>query len=299
MLDPERLHRVQGLPAHLRANLRGQDHVVVPVAASLARVELGLSPADRPKRSFLFLGPTGVGKTELALLCARFLYGPDGLHRFDLSEFDGANATQRLLGANRTDRGLLGDRLARSNGGLLLFDEVEKADPKVWDLFLQILESARVTVATGETFSLSAWVIVLTSNLGGAEAMRMEHSSNAAIEAAVLRRAGQAMRPELFGRIEEKHVFARLSPSSQREIASLLVARETARLRRLGHDLEVSPEALEFLICEGFDPHLGARPLRGVVERQLQELVVNALILSGQAQGRVVLTAPRKLGLLR
>jgi len=299
MVDPERLLRVRGLAPHLRANLRGQDHVVDPVSASLARVELGLSPEGRPKRSFLFLGPTGVGKTELAILCAHFLFGPDGLHRFDLSEFAGENATQRFLGADRSDRGLLGDRLARSSGGLLLCDEVEKAHPEMWDLFLQMLESSRITVATGETFSLSGWVIVFTSNLGGAEAMRMERSSVEAIEAAILRRTAQTLRPELFGRIEEKHVFARLSPSTQREIASLMVARETARLRGLGHDLEVSGEALEFLLREGFDPHLGARPLRGVIERQLQDLVVHELIHSGHARGRVVLASARTLGLSR
>jgi ATP-dependent Clp protease ATP-binding subunit ClpB len=170
----------------------------------------------------------------------------------------------------------------------LLFDELEKAHPLVLDLFLQMLWHGRITVATGEKFHLGNHYVVFTSNIGSAEAMRMERSSFASVEHAVLRRVEQTLRPELVGRIEEKIVFARLTSDVQREICALEVAKETARLRGLGFDLEVTREALEFLVREGYDPRLGARPMRRAVERHLQDSVVRSLFAIGCGQGKVV-----------
>jgi len=135
--------------------------------------------------------------------------------------------------------------------------------------------------------SVSGWYVIFTSNLGSSEAMRMERSSFATIEAAVLRRVTQFLRPEFGPRIDEKLVFARLAAEIQCEICELLVAGETARLRGLGHDLVVSRAALEFLVREGFDAQLGARPMRRSVERHLQEAVVRSLFAHGLASGRV------------
>jgi len=286
---PESLEKLRGLEAHLRANLKGQDHVLAKVAGVLARGEMGLKPAGRPRGSFLFVGPTGSGKTELALCFTEFLLGPDCLHRFDMSEYQLQSSVDRLLGAGPNDRGVLGRVLKCGRRGTLLFDEMEKAHPLVLDLFLQMLDGARVTVATGETLSVSEYYLVFTSNLGAAEAVRMEQLGRAGIERAVLRRVEQHLRPELTARIEEKLVFGRLTPAVQREICGLLVARETARLRSLGHDLVVTREAMEFLLREGFDSQLGARPLRATIERHLQGAVVSSLLESGFARGRVVL----------
>ena len=291
MADAERLALLRGLEPHLRLQILGQERVVARAASALVRAELDLTPPNRPRGSFLLVGPTGTGKTELTLSFTRYLLGPDRVHRFDLSEYQNQSSVEKLLGADRSDPGLLGRALAASPRGTLLFDEMEKAHPLVLDLFLQMLDAARITVATGETHNLAEWYVVFTSNIGSAEAMRMERSGPASIEAAVLRRVTQTLRPELVGRIEEKLVFSRLSPEVQREICALLVARETARLRALGHDLEITRDALEFLVREGYDPYLGARPMRRAVERHLQEAVVRCLLAAGCARGEIVVGA--------
>lgn len=288
MNDAVRQDRLRGLEAHLRHWIRGQDHVIRHVAAALLRAEMGLSSPDQPLTSSLFVGPTGTGKTELALCFSDYLFGPGHVVRFDLSEYQNQSSVERLLGADRSDPGLLGRALHGRTHGTLLFDEIEKAHRLVLDLFLQMLHPARVTLATGDTLSFVSWHVVFTSNIGAADAMRMERSSQASIEAAVLRRVAQELRPELEVRIAEKYVFARLTPDVQREVCALLIACETARLRGLGHDLAVSREAVEFLLREGFDTYRGARPLRRAVERHLQQAVVRSLLAHGYANGQVV-----------
>lgn len=204
-----------------------------------------------------------------------------------MTEYQDRSAINKLLGEDRADIGLLGRALREVECGTLLFDEFEKAHPLILDVFLQMLWNARVTVATGETFRLASFYLGFTSNIGGADATRMAHSSFSSVEQAILRRVEQTLRPELVGRIDEKLVFARLSPDVQREICELEVRKETERLRGLGYDLEVSREAIEFLIREGFHPHLGARPLRKTVERHLQDAVVRRLFAIGIVRGRV------------
>lgn len=288
--------RLAGLEAHLRSRIRGQDRLVTRIASVLARGEMGLADSRRPRGSFLFVGPTGTGKTELALCFTEYLFGADRLARFDMSEYQAASGAERMTGENSRDPGLLGRVLARMEHGTLLFDEMEKAHPRVLDLFLQMLDAARITLATGETKSVAPFYLVFTSNLGAAEAIRMERSSRSSVEASVLRRVEQELRPELVGRIDEKVVFARLSPDVQREICELNVAREVARLHELGYDLSVSREAIEFLLREGYHARLGARPMRRAVERHLQEAVVRDLFASGIGAGRVGV-APNQRGL--
>jgi len=297
MTDPRsRLERLRGLEPHLRARIRGQDHLLPRVAGALSRGELGLAARSRPRGSFLFIGPTGTGKTELVLCFSDYLFGPGAVCRFDMSEYQNTSSVERLLGADATDSGLLGGALSRVPRGTLLFDEMEKAHPRVLDLFLQMLDAGRITLATGETKSLVDYYVVFTSNLGAAEAMRMEQSSRASIEAAVLRRVAQEVRPELVGRIDEKLVFARLAPEVQREICALLVNAEVTRLRGVGFDLQITREAMEFLLREGYDARFGARPMRRAVERHIQGAVVRDLFASGLGVGRVDL-APTRDGL--
>jgi ATP-dependent Clp protease ATP-binding subunit ClpB len=291
MADAARIARLQGLDAHLRTHLRGQDHVVTRAAAVFTRGELGLARPDRPRGVFLAVGPTGTGKTELVLLAARYLFGADRVRRFDLSEYQRADAVERLLGADASDPGAVGRAAAGPSPRIWLFDELEKAHPKVLDLFIQLLEPGRITLATGGVVSLQDDYLAFTSNIGAPEAMRMARSSLASIEQAVLRRVAEALRPELLARIPDQLVFARLAPDVQREIAGLHLASEVARLKAAGFDLEVSREALEFLIREGFHPQLGARPLRQTIERHLQDAVVRGLFGCGSGTGRVVFDA--------
>ena len=291
MADAARIAHLRGLEAHLRTQLRGQDHVIARAAAVFTRGELGLARPDRPRGVFLAVGPTGTGKTELVLLAARYLFGEDRVRRFDLSEYQRTDAVERLLGADWADAGAVGRAAVGATPRVWLFDELEKAHPKVLDLFIQMLEPGHITLASGEVVSLKNDYIAFTSNIGASEAMRMARSGMASIEQAVLRRVSEALRPEILARVPDKLVFARLTPDVQREIAGLHLANEVARLKSVGFDLEVSSEALEFLIREGFHPELGARPLRQTIERQLQNAVVRGLFTCGSGAGRVVFDA--------
>lgn len=283
----EHRNRLQTLAGFLRSNLRGQDHVIDRAAAIFHRGELGLVSRDRPRGIFLAVGPTGTGKTELVLLAAHHVFGDAAVCRFDLSEFQRADAVERLLGTDSHDPGALGRMLGEARSLVLLFDELEKAHPKVFDLFIQMLDPGQVMLATGRRIDLSECYIAFTSNLGAAEAARMTRSNFASVEQAILRRLGDSLRPEFLARIPEKLVFAPLSPAVQREIGELHVDKEVARLRQHGFDLEVTGEALEFMLRQGCDPRLGARPMRQTIERQLQDLVVRGLFATGHGGGRV------------
>lgn len=291
MPSPEQLAHLRGLEAHLRAHLRGQDHVLPRMAGVFVRGELGLARRDRPRGVILAVGPTGTGKTESILLTGKYLLGEDSIRRFDLSEFQRADAVERLLGTDVSDRGAFGRAVAGICRRLWLFDELEKAHPKVFDLFIQMLEPGQLTLATGEMISFRDDYIAFTSNLGAGEAMRMARSGLASIEQAVLRRVAEALRPEILARIPDKLVFGRLGADVQREIAELHLAGEVARLRSVGFDLEVSREAVEFLMREGFHPHLGARPLRQTIERHLQDAVAQGLFSCGFGSGRIVVNS--------
>ena len=218
---------------------------------------------------------TGVGKTEITLAFTEFLFGGDKLFRFDMSEYQTQESLGILLGARLGERGTLGMAYDKSPSGTLLFDEIEKAHPRVLDVFLQILDAARVTMASGDTLDFSRHYIVLTSNLGAAEILHLQHSTQATLERHVLTRAQQSLRPEMFARITEKLVFNRLSYDHQLEIAALLLANELKFLLEKGHELAVDESVLPFLVRRGFHPKLGARPLRDAIEKQELDIFVS------------------------
>lgn len=276
-----------GLAGHLHAHIRGQPEALELIGSVLTRGELGFAHPRRPKGSFLFIGPTGVGKTETVNVFTRYLFAGAAPIRFDLSEYQLQKAVDKLLGENAGDRGLLGRALAGVTSGTLLFDELEKAHPLVLDLFLQVLEDGRITLATGETLDLTGFYVVFTSNIGSREVMGMASPPFASVKRTVLTRAAQQLRPELFGRITEKVVFARLDYATQRVICQQLIATESARLAALGHAVTVDPEAVEFLVREGYHRTLGARPMRGVVERCLQDAVALEVVAGRPGRGRV------------
>jgi ATP-dependent Clp protease ATP-binding subunit ClpA len=275
------------LEAHLRRRIRGQDHVLPRVVSLLQRGELGLAKPNRPRGSFLFLGPTGVGKTETALTFTEFLFGPGKLFRFDMSEYQTQESLGVLLGARLGERGTLGMASDKAHCGTLLFDEIEKAHPRVLDIFLQILDAARVTMASGESLDLRDFYIVFTSNIGGADLLNVQHSTFATMERHVLARAQQAMRPELFARITEKLVFNRLSYDHQLEIAQLLLEAELNFLREKGRQLRTDTAVLPFIVRRGFHPKLGARPMRDTVEKLVGDAVVTDLLTSGSGSGEL------------
>jgi ATP-dependent Clp protease ATP-binding subunit ClpB len=280
--------KLHELESHLRQRIRGQDHVLPRVVSLLHRGELGLTKPGRPRGSFLFLGPTGVGKTELTLTFTSFLMSNALAFRFDMSEYQTQESLGLLLGGKLGERGTLGMVYDRSKIGTLLFDEIEKAHPRVLDVFLQILDAARVTLATGETLELSGFYIVFTSNIGSADLMNLQYSTPATMERHVLTRAQQSMRPELYARITEKLVFGRLTYDHQLEIAHLLLNQELAFLKSKGHELTPDATVLPFLVRRGFHPKLGARPMRDAVEKLVGDAVAIDLLTGGSGCGSLV-----------
>lgn len=291
-VSPERLEHLRGLEAHLRGQILGQDHAIPCLAAALLRGELGLTSPTRPRGSFILLGPTGVGKTETTIEFTDYLLGQDKLFRFDMSEYQTQESVAVLIGGRVGEVGVLGFARSKAATGTLLFDEIEKAHPRVLDLFLQILDAARVTMASGETLDLSGFYIVFTSNIAASEILNLQHSSFSTMERHVLTKAQQSLRPELYARIAEKVVFNRLGYDVQIEIARLHLARELAFLRGKGLDLIADRSVVSFLIQRGFHPRLGARPLRDAIEKHLRGAVVNATIATaGSGQMKFIVRA--------
>ena len=275
------------LETYMRSRIRGQDHVLPRVISILQRGELGLTKANRPRGSFIFLGPTGVGKTETALTFTDFVFGQGKLFRFDMSEYQTQESLGILLGGKLGERGTLAMAYDKSQVGTLLFDEIEKAHVRVLDIFLQILDAARVTMANGETLDLSEFYIVFTSNIGGADLLNLQHSTFATMERHVQARAQQALRPELFARITEKLVFNRLSYDFQLEIAHLLLDDELKFLRDKGCELQPDGAVLPYIVRRGFHPKLGARPMRDTIEKLLGDAVAVDLLTKGTGSGRL------------
>jgi ATP-dependent Clp protease ATP-binding subunit ClpA len=284
-LPPDKNERLRNLAQTLRADIRGQQHIIPRVVSVLQRGELGLSKVGRPRGSFLFLGPTGVGKTELTQVFTGAIFGMEKLIRFDMSEFQTQESLGLLLGSRAGESGFLGAAYNRTKTGTLLFDEVEKAHPRIMDVFLQILDAARVTIATGETLDLSGFYVVMTSNIGSAELMTLQHSAESTLERHVLSRAQQSLRPEIFARVTEKLVFHRLSYEHQLEIAAKFLDKEIKFLGERGCKLQVSESVLPFLVRKGFHPKLGARPMRDATEKLVGDAVAETLLQNGSATG--------------
>jgi ATP-dependent Clp protease ATP-binding subunit ClpA len=287
--DSSKLTKLQELDSLLTREIRGQSHALGRIVSAVKRGQLGLTKPGRPRGSFLMLGPTGVGKTETVVVLTTHLFGPGQLFRFDMSEFQTQESLGLLLGAKLGEVGYLGTVRERAEEGSLLFDEAEKAHPRVLDILLQLLDAARITIATGQTLDFSGFYVWLTSNIGSAELMSLQHSNEATLERHVLTRAQQALRPEIFARINEKLVFNRLSYEHQLEIAEKFLSREIQFLAARGHKLELHESVLPFLVRKGFHPKLGARPMRDAVEKLVGDAVADCLLSSRQAQGVLTL----------
>lgn len=283
--DSNKLTKLQELDVLLPREIRGQAHTIPRIISAVRRGELGLTKPSRPRGSFLLLGPTGVGKTETVVVATNHVFGEGKLFRFDMSEFQNQEALGLLLGARLGEIGYLGAVRDRASEGSLLFDEAEKAHPRVLDILLQLLDAARLTVATGQTLDFSGFYVWLTSNIGSAELMSLQHSNEATLERHVLTRAQQALRPEIFARVNEKLVFHRLSYEHQLEIAEKFLSREIEFLAVRGHKVELDKTALPFLVRKGFHPKLGARPMRDAVEKLVGDAVTECLLAGRPACG--------------
>ncbi|MBK1685950.1 ATP-dependent chaperone ClpB [Rubrivivax gelatinosus] len=271
----------------LHERVVGQDEAIVAVADAIRRSRAGLSDPNRPLGSFLFLGPTGVGKTELCKALASFLFdSEDHMIRVDMSEYMEKHSVSRLIGAppgyvGYDEGGALTEAVRRKPYSVLLLDEVEKAHPDVFNVLLQVLDDGRLTDGQGRTVDFKNTVIVMTSNLGSHLIMQMAGQPDELVREAVWGEVKSHFRPEFLNRIDETVVFHALDEKNIEAIAKIQLKLLETRLEKLEMKLEVSPAALAELAKVGFDPVFGARPLKRAIQQRIEN-PVSKLILQGR-----------------
>jgi ATP-dependent Clp protease ATP-binding subunit ClpB len=286
MLQGERDKLLQ-MEAALHMRVVGQDEAVTLVSDAIRRSRAGLSDPNKPLGSFLFLGPTGVGKTELCKALAGFLFdSEDHLIRIDMSEFMEKHTVSRLVGAppgyvGYDEGGYLTEAVRRKPYSVILLDEVEKAHPDVFNVLLQVLDDGRLTDGQGRTVDFKNTVIVMTSNLGSHEIQRLSGQSSEVIKAAVMEEVKIHFRPEFINRVDELVVFHALDNAHIANIARIQLQRLQQRLISRDMRLEVSDAALAEIVKSGFDPLYGARPLKRAIQ-QIIENPVSKMILEGK-----------------
>ncbi len=275
------------MEAKLHDRVIGQDEAIAAVSNAIRRSRSGLSDPNRPTGSFLFLGPTGVGKTELCKALAGFLFdSEDHMIRVDMSEYMEKHSVSRLIGAppgyvGYDEGGALTEAVRRKPYSVLLLDEVEKAHPDVFNVLLQVLDDGRLTDGQGRTVDFKNTVIVMTSNLGSHQIMQMAGQDIEDIRDAVMVEVKQHFRPEFLNRIDETVVFHALDRSNIEAIAKIQLKVLEARMEKMDLKLVVSPQALAELAKVGFDPVFGARPLKRAIQQRIENPVAK-LILEGK-----------------
>ncbi|TFD46924.1 ATP-dependent Clp protease ATP-binding subunit [Cryobacterium frigoriphilum] len=307
--DRERLGRLE---AELHQRVIGQHDGVTKVAKAVRRGRTGMGDPRRPVGSFLFLGPTGVGKTELAKALAESLFGDENaMLRFDMSEFSERHTVSRLVGSppgyvGYDEAGQLTERVRRNPYSVVLLDEIEKAHPDVFNLLLQVLDDGRLTDGQGRTVDFRNTVIIMTSNLGSeflasrsgalgfvaeTEGSGNGFGSEKALRDRVMGKLREAMRPEFLNRIDEVVLFQKLDQPQLRQIVRLLLEQTQARLASQEISIQVSDEAVDWIAAHGYEPEYGARPLRRVIQRELDDRIADLLVASDLEAGGHVTVA--------
>ncbi len=268
--------KLSHLEDRLHERVVGQDRAVSVVADAIRRARAGISDANRPVGSFLFLGPTGVGKTELAKALAEQLFDDErAIVRLDMSEYMESHTVSRLIGAppgyvGYDEGGQLTEAVRRRPYSIVLFDEIEKAHPDVWNVLLQVLDDGRLTDGQGRTVNFTNTIIILTSNLGSDIVLAWDGVHRDALEADLTAVLRQAFRPEFLNRLDEAVIFDRIDRDSMRGIVATELAKAAARLRESkGIELEVDASLATALAEDGYDPQFGARPLKRLIQTRL------------------------------
>ena len=299
--------RLGDLETELHARVIGQDDAVTAVAKAVRRSRTGMGDAKRPVGSFLFLGPTGVGKTELARALASSLFDDESaIVRFDMSEFGERHTVSRLVGAppgyvGYDEAGQLTERVRRNPYSIVLFDEIEKAHPDVFNLLLQVLDDGRLTDGQGRTVDFRNTVIVMTSNLGSeflasrsgalgfvASADGSGFSSQDDVRNRVMGKVREAMRPEFLNRIDEIVLFQKLGADELSQIVRLMLGATSSRLAAREVEFEVTDAAVALLAERGYEPEYGARPLRRVIQREIDDRIADLFVTGSLGDGEAV-----------
>jgi len=298
--EKEKLLRMEG---ELHKRVIGQDEAIGAVANAIRRSRAGLADPNRPNGSFLFLGPTGVGKTELCKALASFLFDTEeAMVRIDMSEFMEKHSVARLIGAppgyvGYEEGGYLTEAVRRRPYAVILLDEVEKAHPDVFNVLLQVLDDGRLTDGQGRTVDFRNTVIVMTSNLGSDVIQRMAGEDNyAAMRDAVMEIVRQQFRPEFINRVDDVVVFHPLDRSQLRQITEIQIGYLRRRLEAREIALEVSEAALDRLGEAGFDPVYGARPLKRAIQQQLENPLAEAILDGRFGPGDLISVGTREGG---
>ena len=261
------------LEEHLHQRVVGQDEAIKAVSNAVRRARAGLQDENRPIGSFIFLGPTGVGKTELSRALAEFLFDDENaMIRIDMSEYMEKHTVARLIGAppgyvGYEEGGQLSEAVRRKPYSVVLFDEIEKAHQDVFNVLLQVLDDGRITDGQGRTVDFKNTVIIMTSNIGSQFITEEESSTKRARERLVMDALRQHFRPEFLNRVDEIIIFDRLSEDELKKIVEIQLKRLVERLEQQKITLEFSDAAKAFVAREGYDPVYGARPLNRAIQK--------------------------------
>ena len=297
-LTEEETARLLRMEEELHRRMVGQEEAVNAVSRAVRRARSGLKDPKRPVGSFLFMGPTGVGKTEMAKALAAFLFGSEeAMIRYDMSEYMERHEVSKLIGAppgyvGYEEGGKLTEAVRRRPYAVLLFDEIEKAHPDVFNLLLQIMEDGRLTDGQGHTVDFRNAVIIMTSNVGARDLAKgqglgfaaekgLSEGDHQKAKERVIEAMKQAFRPEFLNRIDDIVVFRSLSRQELLKIVDLMLTEVTERVKERGIDISVSQEARDFLLEKGYDPKYGARPLRRTIQRMVEDRLAD-LFLEGR-----------------
>lgn len=294
MLEGER-DKLLRTEEELHKRVVGQEEAVSAVANAIRRSRAGLGDPNRPNGSFLFLGPTGVGKTELCKALAGFLFDTeDAVVRLDMSEFMEKHSVARLVGAppgyvGYDEGGYLTEAVRRKPYSVVLLDEVEKAHPDVFNILLQVLDDGRLTDSQGRTIDFKNTVVIMTSNLGSEIISEMaDEKDYDTMKEAVMKVVGEHFRPEFINRIDESVVFHSLGKQKIRQIASIQIKRLAARLADKELVLNVTDAALDKIAEAGFDPVYGARPLKRAIQQELENPLAQKLLKGEYPPGATI-----------
>jgi ATP-dependent Clp protease ATP-binding subunit ClpB len=290
------MEKLLQLEDELHGRVVGQAQAVTAVADAIQRSRAGLSDPNRPIASFLFLGPTGVGKTELSKALASQLFdSEDAMVRIDMSEYMEKHAVSRLIGAppgyvGYEEGGQLTEAVRRRPYAVILFDEVEKAHPDVFNVMLQILDDGRVTDGQGRTVDFTNTVLILTSNIGSQSILDLagDPGRHTEMEARVNEALRGHFRPEFLNRLDETIIFHSLKQEELREIVELQVQRLAKRLEDKKIALVLNTEALDWIAAVGYDPVYGARPLKRAIQRELETPIAKSILAGSFSAGHTI-----------